>query len=231
MAMPNPPYAPVGLSAKHQLVLTAERLFALRGLDGVSLRQIGTEAGMANKSAVHYHFGSKQALVEAILLNRVEVLVRRRQLLEARATPGNLRAAIEAHQLPLIELAEDETCFYLPFLEQLLRHAPVANPLAALPDTHLEANRAYVELIGSLIPHVPQPLRDHRIHQVSALCVHVCADRHRARLFGTPMPSYALHVSDLLDGIVCYLESTPSAESLAALDEADQVSTGLRALP
>lgn len=42
-------------SAKQQLVLTAERLFAQRGgLDGVPLRQIGIEAGMANKSAVQY---------------------------------------------------------------------------------------------------------------------------------------------------------------------------------
>ena len=49
-----------------RLVLAAERLFALHGIDGVSLRQIASEAGSANNSAVHYHFGSKEGLIGAI---------------------------------------------------------------------------------------------------------------------------------------------------------------------
>ncbi len=121
----------VGRSAKQELVLTAERLYARHGLDGVPpLRRIGVEAGgMANKSAVQYHFGSKQGLIDAILINRVEDLTRRRSLLEARLPATDLRSVVEAHQLPLIELAEDEDCYYLPFLEQLVRemHPPWTN--------------------------------------------------------------------------------------------------------
>ena len=49
-------------STKQQIVLTAERLFAEQGLDGVSLRQLAAAAGNANKSAVRYHFGSKEAI-------------------------------------------------------------------------------------------------------------------------------------------------------------------------
>ena len=132
---------PLGASAKQQLVLTAERLFAQHGLDGVPLRLIGTTAGMANKSAVHYHFGSKDALVEAILANRLEHLARRRQLLGARMPADDLRSVVEAHQLPLIELAEDETCYYLPFLEQLLRYDYRSSPLSTLPAAHRESHR------------------------------------------------------------------------------------------
>jgi len=222
---------PIGPSAKQQLVLTAERLYAQHGLDGVPLRRIGTEAGMANKSAVQYHFGTKEGLIQAILLNRLEHLTRRRQLLEARAPADDLRRVVEAHQLPLIELAEDETCFYLPFLEQLLRSGSSVNPLAALPDAHRQSHQAYVDRVGALIDHVPQPLRDDRIHQVSAMCVHICADRHRARMFATPVASYALHVSALLDGIVALLAAAPSAETLAALEGSDQARPTLRALP
>lgn len=223
--------APVGPSAKQQLVLTAERLFAQRGLDGVPLRQIGTEAGMANKSAVQYHFGSKESLVHAILLNRLEHLTRRRELLKARTPTDDLRAVVEAHQLPLIELAEDENCFYLPFLEQLLRYDSSVSPLAALPGTHLESHQDYVARVGALIKHVPQPLRDSRIDRVSAMCVHACADRHRARAFGLTVPSYALHVSELLDGFVALLTVTPSAETLNALKGATPQAAQLRALP
>jgi AcrR family transcriptional regulator len=222
---------PVGPSAKQQLVLTAERLFAQRGLDGVPLRQIGTEAGMANKSAVQYHFGSKESLVHAILLNRLEHLTRRRELLQARTPADDLRAVVEAHQLPLIELAEDENCFYLPFLEQLLRYDSSVSPLEALPGAHLESHQEYVARVGALIDHVPQPLRDSRIDRVSAVCVHACADRHRARAFGLPVPSYALHVSELLDGFIALLTVTPSAETLNALKGATPQAPKLRALP
>jgi AcrR family transcriptional regulator len=221
---------PVALSAKQQLVLTAERLFAQHGLDGVALRQIGTEAGSANKSAVQYHFGSKEALIRAILVNRIETLTRRRQLLQARMDSTDLRSVIEAYQLPLIELAEDETCYYLPFLEQLLRYGP-ANPLDALPEANRESQHAYVDHVGTLIAHVPQPLRDDRIHQVSAMCVHACADRHRARLLGATTLPYGLHVSALLDGFVAFLTTPPSAETLEALQASVPERPFLRQLP
>lgn len=222
MALPQP--AAVAPSAKQQLVLTAERLFAEHGLDGVSLRQIGVAAGSANKSAVQYHFGSRDALVRAILVNRLDYLTRRRELLGARADAGDLRAVVEAHQLPLIELAEDENCFYLPFLEQLLRYGP-GSPLTDLPPDHQQSQAVYAEKVAALITHVPQPLRDHRIHQVSAMCVHACADRHRARRFGMPVLPYAVHVSALLDGCQTYLAAVPSDETLRALARGEEQAT------
>src|SRR5438105_6212398 len=88
-----------------RLVLTAERLFALHGIDGVSLRQIATEAGSANNSAVHYHFGSKEGLIAAIFQHRLPQIIRERQLLAARCDPGDLRSRLEAHFLPVLLLA------------------------------------------------------------------------------------------------------------------------------
>jgi AcrR family transcriptional regulator len=221
----------VGPSAKQQLVLTAERLFAQHGLDGVPLRRIGVEAGMANKSAVQYHFGSKDALIDAILVNRLEHLTRRRELLQARAPADDLRRVVEAQLLPVIELAEDETCYYLPFLEQLLRFGSFAHPLDKLPGAHRASQRAYVDRVGALISQVPQPLRDIRIYQASAICVHISADRHRARTFGPPVTPYALHVSQVLDGAVSLLESPPSDETLRALGASPTDRPALRALP
>ncbi|GAT08368.1 TetR family transcriptional regulator [Mycolicibacterium novocastrense] len=222
---------PVELSAKQQLVLTAERLFAQRGLDGVPLRQIGTEAAMANKSAVQYHFGSKEGLIQAILLHRLEHLTQRRRLLAARAPSDDLRAIVEAHQLPLIEMAEDESCFYVSFLEQLLRYDSSASPLASLPEEHQKSHREYVRRVGDTTRHIPRPIRDERIHRVSAMCVHACADRHRYRAFGLPVPAYALHVSSLLDDFVAVLVAPPSEETLAALKGSRQRRVALRSLP
>ncbi|MEU4837537.1 TetR/AcrR family transcriptional regulator [Nocardia testacea] len=218
----------VGRSAKQQLVLTAERLYALHGLDGVPLRRISAEAGMGNKSAVQYHFGSKDGLVEAILVNRVDDLTRRRRLLEARLPAGDLRRVVEAHQLPLMELAEDPDCYYLSFLEQLVREV---HPLEKLPAVHRDSERAYYSRVGALIAHVPRPLRDIRIHQASAICLHICADRHRTRMLGATVAPFAVHVGQLLDVLVAQLSTPPSAETLAALEASPVEQPTLRSLP
>src|SRR5690606_30346962 len=51
----------------------AERLFAERGHDNTSMRQI-TQAAQVNLSAVNYHFGSKDTLIEAVFQRRLDAL-------------------------------------------------------------------------------------------------------------------------------------------------------------
>ena len=48
------------------LIETAERLFAEKGIDNVSLREINRAAGQKNVAALHYHFGTRESLLEAI---------------------------------------------------------------------------------------------------------------------------------------------------------------------
>lgn len=59
------------------LLDAAEAAFASEGFDNASLRAIMREAG-ANPAAVHYHFGSREALAEAVLDRVLEPLQRRR---------------------------------------------------------------------------------------------------------------------------------------------------------
>src|SRR5579863_9921905 len=67
-----------GAETRRRLLDSAERLFAERGLDGVSVRDI-TEAAGANTAAIHYHFGSKRDLIAAILQRRAKEHGSRRQ--------------------------------------------------------------------------------------------------------------------------------------------------------
>lgn len=62
---------------RDQILDTAERLFAERGIDAVSLRTLTAEAGV-NLASVHYHFGSKEALVTAVFDRRVDPLNQKR---------------------------------------------------------------------------------------------------------------------------------------------------------
>jgi AcrR family transcriptional regulator len=72
---------------KMGLLLAAERLFATQGIAATTIRQINTEAGQKNSSAIHYHFGSRDAILDAIIAIRVAPAnAHREQLLaEARA--------------------------------------------------------------------------------------------------------------------------------------------------
>lgn len=56
-------------SAHERLLDVAEELLLDAGYDDVSVRSINAAAGM-NPAAVHYHFGSKEALVAALLQRR-----------------------------------------------------------------------------------------------------------------------------------------------------------------
>lgn len=53
-------------STRDRLLAAAERLFLEKGVDRVSVRAVNTEAGL-NPGAVHYHFGSREGLVSALL--------------------------------------------------------------------------------------------------------------------------------------------------------------------
>ena len=55
-----------GEATRELILLTAERLFAERGIEAVPLRDIGQAADQKNNFAVQYHFGDRENLVRAI---------------------------------------------------------------------------------------------------------------------------------------------------------------------
>ena len=207
-------------SPKEQIVLAAERLFAAHGLDGVSLRQIGAAAGNANNSAVQYHFGSKDQLVRAIFEHRLPHLHERRRLLVEARRPADLRSWVECYVLPILEQGEQTGSHYLGFVA-MLQQSGHRGVFDRLPERFLDSTRRFRDEVGARLPHVPEPLRSHRIAQALAFSVHATADRERARSLGHGVLPFAVHVSDLLDGLVGFLEAPVSAGALAALDDTD----------
>ena len=97
---------------KERILDTAERLFAAQGYAATSLRGIIAEAGV-NLAAVHYHFHSKEALLEAVILRRsVPANLERLALLdrfeqEAGPHPPTLEKVIEAFVAPTLQMSRD----------------------------------------------------------------------------------------------------------------------------
>jgi AcrR family transcriptional regulator len=91
-----PPAAASQRDTKERLLDAAERLFAERGFEGTSMRAV-TQAADASVSAANYHFGSKEALLQAALVRRLEPLNRRRlEALDALEAAGGAAVPVEA---------------------------------------------------------------------------------------------------------------------------------------
>jgi AcrR family transcriptional regulator len=68
---------------KTRILDAAESLFVSGGFDSMSMRQITSAAGV-NLAAVNYHFGTKDALIHAVLSRRLDPLdAQRRAMLDA----------------------------------------------------------------------------------------------------------------------------------------------------
>jgi AcrR family transcriptional regulator len=99
---------------KTRILDAAERLFASRGFSATSLRMIIREAGV-NTAAVHYHFGSREGLIDAVLQRRAapinEERLRTLAELEARHGAGDIppRALVEAFLGPAVRTHFDPT--------------------------------------------------------------------------------------------------------------------------
>ena len=194
-----------------QLLLAAERLFAEHGLAGTSLRQISIEAGSSNNSAIRYHFGSKDDLLRAIFTYRLSDLMQRRALLRARADPHDLRAQLEAHILPLLELAESPDSSYVSFIEQLQRAGAVDVFLHQA--NAMKSQEEFTSVMQRLLPHIPEPARSMRIQQAQDLAVHLAAERERAIRRNDAAVPFALFVSGVVDGLAGFLQAPTSGET------------------
>ncbi|HEX4434002.1 MAG TPA: helix-turn-helix domain-containing protein [Acidimicrobiales bacterium] len=202
------------LSTKEQIVLAAERLFAERGYEGVSLREIGAAAGSGNNSAVQYHFGSKEQLVVAIFENRLTYIDDRRAVLIAQLEPHDIRAWVECYILPLLEQGEIDGSHYMSFIAALEHRVGL---FENLPERFRARTQTFHEAVGALMLDVPEPLRSHRILQVVRLSVHAASARERAKAQGLDVLPFGVHVADLLDGWAGFLQAAASADALASI--------------
>lgn len=190
---------------RERLISAAERLFAERGVGAVSLRAVMQEAG-ANVASVHYHFGSKPALVEAVVRTRMDQVSDSRAALLADLDDPGPRELAEAFVRPILDVIEDGGRDWVRVIGQLL----VANDpaLAPISATFFARNARFVDLLGRLEP-TPSPAAvGFRLSQAMTLTLHVLgdADRTRSLLSGDgPGWSDAEVVRQLLDVVTAVL--------------------------
>lgn len=84
----------------------AEELFMQHGFEGTSMRQLTSRAGV-NLAAVNYHFGSKDALIEAVFRRRLDPMNAARLAALDRLEDPSPENIIRAFIRPGLRLVED----------------------------------------------------------------------------------------------------------------------------
>ena len=201
-----------------QLILAAEGLFAERGIDGVSLREINIAAKQRNTSAAHYHFGSKDALIDAIFeFRRPEIGRRRDELLDALEQGGratDVRALVEALIMPLAAELEpsEEPRRYLEFLAHLFLTSP--SQVGEILRKHQAADARLAGMMARALPQVPRRALGLRQFLMSRHVVISLSVYHRRGL-QIDAPMFETYLSDMTDSVAGYLSAPVSEQTLA----------------
>ncbi|MET7767503.1 TetR/AcrR family transcriptional regulator [Nocardia sp. NPDC005366] len=96
----------VSTGTRERLLAAAQRLLLTEPYDEVSVRSICAEAGV-NPAAVHYHFGSKEALVGALIEDQLGPLWASGMADATAARPDSVPALVDAVLAPFLDLAAD----------------------------------------------------------------------------------------------------------------------------
>src|SRR5215831_8910778 len=95
-------------STKARILVAAEEVFAAKGFQGASTREIAARAGV-NISSLHYHWASKETLYFAVFRNIYDQIVAllRDSLAPLVARPGNPRVTVERTMGALFDFFAD----------------------------------------------------------------------------------------------------------------------------
>ena len=215
---------PVSAAAATQerIKQTACRLFANRGIDGVSVRDIVVAAGQKNGGSLHYYFRTKEALVRDLVAEGAKLIdERRNQLLdqlESRRRQPTLREIIEALLWPSTDLQTDPAhpTTYIRFITNLrTNHRELF--LEALERKWDSGYRRCIAHIRRLLDDLPEPVVKQRLIFMSLYLQATMSARESAlehrdghnRLWFQPGTC-----ENLIDTVCGLLTEPPSAKTL-----------------
>lgn len=146
----------------------AEELFMQHGFEGTSMRQLTSRAGV-NLAAVNYHFGSKNALIEAVLRRRLDPMnVERIAELDHLESTNSVspEAVIRAFVRPSLRMIEDGRSGGRNFIRLLGRTYtdPAKGIRALIGQMYAPAMERYKRALQRALPQMPADELVWRMH-------------------------------------------------------------------
>lgn len=187
-----------------ELLTVAERLFAERGVENVALTEIVAVSGQKNRSALHYHFGSRGGVLTAMLERRLTVIncLRNAQLDALDTSAPGLAAVVRAAHAPLGLAAACEPWGpdYLSVLAQVTFHPQLLGERSVAPE-NLTGIRRCLRLVEALLPDLAPDLIRRRFHWLTDSGVFALARWVRDTPPDARTPA---EITDLIDQLVAY---------------------------
>ena len=174
-------------NTRQRLVDAALRQFAEHGVHNASLLEITRQAGQRNRGAVHYHFGSREGMIAAVLEEHADDIGRRElELLEAaRQRPDDdIASVIEAVVRPVTEVSEmgwRGRCYIVIVGEVVQQDITPLGPGVQAAIARTGGYETYALLRSRLRPlGMDLPLQNERLALVTNFIMRAVADRARA---------------------------------------------------
>lgn len=172
---------PLLSSTRERILSAAERLFAEGGVATTSLRAITSQARV-NLAAVNYHFGSKDALIEAVYERRIGPLNRARlrnlDVLETRAEPPTVVEVVEAFVEPIVDFSAHDAKEGLVFMRLLAQtYAEAAQHFRKLfAREYAGVIKRYRAALTHALPHLGPSELEWRVQFMIGAVNHAVAD-------------------------------------------------------
>ena len=166
---------------REKLITIGQHLFAEQGVFRVPLRTVIDRAGQKNTSALHYHFGGREGLLNAIIerhnagieAERAEMLA----VIRAAGQTDNIPVVVRAFVLPFArKLDTDEGREFLRVIAQLTDLFDFWDE--GPPRTPAEAHAA-LSMLAAAIPDQPGEIRHERVTTLLMLVSDALALRAR----------------------------------------------------
>ncbi len=201
-------------NTKIKLIRAAERLFAENGLGAVSVRDITRAAGARNESALHYHFGSKEALIRAVFADRISDIDSKRLALIAeldRSQAGqNVQLLMEATIAPMLEACLDEGGrLYATFLMQIAAD-PRFDVDRLMDDLAPDGVQEVTQRLQGMLQDLPLETRATRLRRLATMSISIMADHAREVANGTA-PALDWAIAEAGTSIASYLTCEPGS--------------------
>ena len=203
---------------KERLLRAAETLFAREGIHRVRVREIHELAGQRNASALHYHFTSRDGLVDAILADHQvsidDEIARRLDELEPRGGKVSIRDVVGAVVEALGKKLDTQSGRdFLRIVPQIWdRLSASIREGSATPTTGL--TRRVLALLDGLMEPLPRAVRRERLVSYIVMMTAIFAERaHHVESGRKSELETEAFVANLLDMIEASLLAPSSART------------------